>query len=110
MVPLTLRDMQIFIAAALFIMGCLCILLGAFVLITRGYSREIRTLAVNTARLGQKGMAQEVAGLVTSASELVSSINQLVRTASGVGVFLVSLGLVMIGASYWMILQIQWTL
>lgn len=106
MIPLTLRDMQIVIAGSMFFLGFLCIMMGAFVLISRGYSREVRALAAHTARLAQKGVAQEVSGLVTSASQLVGAINELVRTASGIGVFLISLGLVMIVSSYWVIQQI----
>ena len=106
MIPLTLRDMQIVIAGSVFLLGFLCILMGAFVLISRGYSREVRALAAHTARLAQKGVAQEVSGLVTSASQLVGAINELVRTASGIGVFLISLGLVMIVSSFWVIQQI----
>jgi len=106
MIPLTLRDMQIVIAGSVFLLGFLCILMGAFVLISRGYSREVRALAAHTARLAQKGVAQEVSGLVTGASQLVGAINELVRTASGIGVFLISLGLVMIVSSFWVLQQI----
>jgi hypothetical protein len=49
-----------------------------------------------------------VTGLVSSASELVAAINQLVRTASGIGIFLISLGLLMLAAGYWIILHINW--
>jgi hypothetical protein len=110
MIPVTFTDIQIIIAAAIFLLGFMCVLFGAIVLITRGYSREVRTLAAHTARLGQKGMAQEVTGLVTSASELVASLNQLVKTANGVGVFLILLGMAMMGSGYWIILQIEWTI
>ncbi len=110
MIPLTFSDIQIIIAAAIFLLGFMCVVFGAIVLITRGYSREVRTLAAHTARLGQKGMAQEVTGLVTSASELVASLNQLVKTANGVGVFLILLGMAMMGSGYWIILQIEWTI
>ncbi len=110
MVPqtLTLRDIQILIAATVFLLGCMCFLLGAFVLVTRGYSREVRALAAHTAKLSQKGVAQEITGLVNSASELVGALNQLVRTASGVGVFLILLGLMMIASTYWAALHIEW--
>lgn len=108
MIPLTLKDSQIIIAGTVFVLGCICVILGAFLLISRGYSREVRELALNTARLGQKGVAQEVSGLVKSASDLVASINQLVKTASGIGVFLICLGLGMIASAYWVIIQIKW--
>lgn len=108
MVPFGPMEVQIVIAAAVFILGCMCVVLGTFVLITRSYSKEIKSLASHTARLGQKGMADEITGLVNSASELVGALNQLVKTASGAGLFLVTLGMGMIASSYWVVTQIQW--
>ncbi len=108
MIPLTMRDTQILIAGSVFVLGCMCILLGAFVLISRGYSKEVKALAAHTARLGQKGLAEEVSGLVNSASTLVAALNELVRSANGVGLFLMTLGLMMLGAAYWIITEIQW--
>jgi hypothetical protein len=107
MIPLSTIDMQMIIAATIFVLGCMCVLLGIFVLISRGYSKEIRALATHSARLGRKGMAEEVTGLVNSASELVGALNSLVKTASGAGLFLVILGIGMIAASYWVVDQIQ---
>lgn len=108
MFPVTMQDVQILVATAVFLMGCVSILLGVFVLISRSYSNEVRAIAAHTARLSQKGMAQEVTGLVNSASELVGSINQLVRTAKGAGIFLISFGMVLLVAAYWVIQQIEW--
>jgi len=108
MIPLTMRDTQILIAGSVFVLGCMCILLGAFVLISRGYSKEVKALAAHTARLGQKGLAEEVSGLVNSASTLVAALNELVRSANGVGLFLMTLGLMMLGAAYWIITEIHW--
>jgi hypothetical protein len=110
MIPLSFRDIQILIAAAVFLLGCLCVILGAIVLITRGYSREVRTIAAHTARIGQKGVTSEVSGLVNSAAELMTAINQLVKTSNGTGVFLITLGIGMIASGYWVVLQIEWAL
>lgn len=110
MIPLTFSDVQILIASSIFILGFLLVLIGALVLVSRGYSREMRALAAHTARLGQKGIAQEVTGLVTSATELVASLNGLVRTASGIGVLLISVGLGLMYAGYWVIQEINWTI
>jgi hypothetical protein len=107
MIPLKVIDMQIVIGAAVFVLGCMCVLLGIFVLVTRGYSRDIRALANHTARLGQKGMAEEITGLVRSATELVGALSNLVKTASGAGMFLITLGMVMIASAYWVVTQIQ---
>lgn len=109
MIPLSLFEIQILIAASVFVLGVLCVILGIFVLMTRGYAREVRSLAAHTAHIGKKGIAQDVTGLVQSASDLIGAINQLVKTASGVGVFLVSLGLLMIMSSYYVVTRIDWT-
>lgn len=109
MIPLTLTDIQVLIASSVFVLGLLCIVLGIVVLVTRGYSREVKALASHTARIGQKGITQDVAGLVQSASELVNAINGLVRTASGVGVFLISLGLLMLAGAYWIVTNVNWS-
>jgi methyl-accepting chemotaxis protein len=108
MIPLSMTDMQILIAAAVFLLGCLSMIVGVLVLISRGHTREMQTLAAHTARLAQKGLTDEIGGLVRSASELVTSLNQLVRTATGSGSFLITLGLALITASYWVIQQIEW--
>jgi hypothetical protein len=108
MFPLSLHNVQIVLAATGFVLGFICVLIGIIILITRGYSREVRALATHAAKLGQKGIGYEVSGLVTSASDLVNAINGLVRTASGVGIFLVFLGMAMLAASYWIATQIEW--
>ncbi len=110
MIPLSFNDIQLIIAASIFVLGFLLILIGALVMVSRSYSREVRTLAAHTARLGQKGIAQDITGLVNSATELVASINALVRTASGIGLFLILLGITMLAAAYWIIQQIPWTI
>jgi hypothetical protein len=107
MIPLSIRDMQILIAAAVFLFGIAFVILGTYILLTRGYSKEVSALASQTAKLGQKGLAEDVSTLVTSASELVLSINQLIRTASGIGVFLIALGLLMLAMAYWIVMQVQ---
>ena len=107
MIPLSTIDMQMIIATTAYILGCMCVLLGIFVLVSRGYSKEIRALATHSARLGRKGMAEEVTGLVNSASGLVGALNSLVKTASGAGLFLILMGVGMIAASYWVVDQVQ---
>jgi hypothetical protein len=110
MIPLSFNDIQLLIAASIFVLGLLLILIGSLVMVSRGYSREVSALAAHTARLGQKGIAQDVTGLVNSATELVASITGLVRTASGIGIFLITLGIAMLVAAYWIIQQIPWTI
>jgi hypothetical protein len=108
MIPLSFQEIQLIVAATLFFIGCICTLLGILLLVTRGYSREVNSIAANTAKLGQKGLTQEIAGLVVSATELVASINDLSRTASGVALMLIAIGMGMIGGAYWIFERMQW--
>ena len=54
---------------------------------------------MQTAKLAQKGLAEDVAGLVGNAANLMDSMNQLTRTTRGVGVVLVLFGSLMIAGS-----------
>jgi hypothetical protein len=105
MTTITLLEIQLAMAAGLFLIGTLAILVGVIVLVTRASGREVRTLAAQTAHLAQKGLAEEVAGLVGNASTLLSATNELVRTTAGVGVFLSLLGFALMGAGAWLALQ-----
>jgi hypothetical protein len=103
---MSLLDFQLAMAAGLFLIGALSFAVGVIVLVTRATGREIRTLATQTAHLAQKGLAEEVAGLVGNASALLSATNDLVRTTAGVGVFLSVLGVVLMAAGAWLVMQI----
>lgn len=107
MIPFTPLELQLLIAAAVFLLGCFCIIIGIFVLLRRGYSKEIQSMAMQTAKLGQKGLADDATGLVMSASDLVGAINALVRTANGAAVFLIAVGMIMLAGSYWIISHID---
>jgi hypothetical protein len=79
----------------LFILGLLTFITGVLILTFRASGKQVATLANQTTRLAQKGLAEDVAGLVGNASSLMDAMNQLVRTTAGVGVFLTTLGLVL---------------
>ena len=109
MFPLvSLHNVQLLIATLVLLLGFICIMVGIILLISRGYSREVRSLAAHAARLGQKGIAEEMSSLVGSASGLVSAINGLVKTSTGIGVFLIFLGMAMIAGSYWIFVSLEW--
>jgi hypothetical protein len=94
-----LNEMLITMIIALFISGCISFVLGIIILIVRSGSKEIRSIAKQSAQLAQKGFAEEVAGLVGNASSLLSATNELIKTTAGIGVFLTLLGVaLMIGS------------
>jgi hypothetical protein len=84
-----------------FVLGLLTFITGILILLFRPSNQDVKTLIAQTATLAQKGIAEDIAGLVGHTSSLLESLNQLVRTTSGVGVLLIVLGLlIMVGSSY----------
>jgi len=90
----------------LFFLGMTSSVTGIIILTTRATGRDIHTIATQTTRLAQKGLAEEVAGLVGNATSLLDAMNQLIRTSAGVGVFLTVFGLLVMVASAWLALQL----
>ena len=107
MAGITLLEIQVTMATGLFIIGALSLIIGTIILITRATGREIRALTAQTAQLAQKGLAEEVAGLVGNASALLSATSDLVRTTAGIGVFLSILGVILMAAGAWLVFQIH---
>jgi hypothetical protein len=100
-------DIKLLMVIGLFLLGAITLLVGIILLITRSAGKEVRTLATQTAKLARKGIAEDVAGLVGNASNLLSATNELVRTSAGIGVFLAVLGFLLMGAGIWLVLQIS---
>jgi hypothetical protein len=91
------------VALSLALLGLVCTATGVLLLVTRASGRSVQTIANQAARLGQKGLSEDIAGLVGNASSLVDALNQLVRTSAGIGIFLVVFGFIMLVAAYLMI-------
>jgi len=93
-------NLLLLISLLLFSLGLITTVTGIIILTTRATGKELRAIAAQTTRLAQKGLAENVAGLVGNASSLLEAVNQLVRTTAGIGVFLTVTGIVlMIAAS-----------
>jgi len=107
MFSITIPDFILTMAAGLLIMGLICLATGIFLLVTKAVGTDIRSLAVSTSKLAQKGLAEDVAGLVGNASALLNALNQLVRTTAGIGIFLIFTSFILMGAAYILISQIQ---
>lgn len=89
-------NLLILMILTLFTFGSLSILAGIIILINRAYSSELKTLAVQTSRLVQKGIAEDIASLVGQASTLLNAINDLIRSTAGLGFTLILVGFVLI--------------
>jgi hypothetical protein len=82
--------------------------MGIFVLVARAMGRDMRTLSAQTQKLAQKGLAEEIPGLVGNASTLMQAMHDLVRTAAGIGIFLNFVGAGLMWAAYRLLFQINW--
>jgi uncharacterized protein YoxC len=103
---ITPHDLLFLIIFTLFGLGVISTILGIIVLTTRAVGSDVRTLTAQTSRLAEKGLAEDVAGLVGNASSLLDGINQLVKNTAGVGVFLTLLGLLLIASAGLLTLQV----
>lgn len=85
--------------------GSITFFIGMYVLVSRVLGVGINKIANETKKIVQKGIAEEMAGLVGNASVLIESLNQLVQTSAGIGVFLVVIGALIMGGSIYMLVQ-----
>ena len=99
-----LHDIQLIMAGGMFLLGICTFLTGVLVLLAGSWWSDLRTLTTQTTRIAQKGLAEEISGLVGNASALLTSINDLVRTTTGIGVFLTITGLILMSIPLWLIL------
>lgn len=99
-------NMLVIMTLVLFFMGLGTFLIGIFMLAMRSTDQELKTIVNQTAQLAQKGIAEDVAGLVGNASNLLDAMNQLIRTNAGIGVYVTIIGLIIIGVASWLGFQI----
>lgn len=105
---IAMNDILLLMAGSLFILGFGTFIMGVFILITKALGRQVKSVTQEAANLAQKGIADDLAGLVGNASILLSEMNSLVKTATGIGIFLVIVGLLLMAAAYWLVLQMHW--
>lgn len=103
---LTPLSLLLITAIVLFVLGIGTFVAGILVLLYRVSGKQIRRLATQTTQLAQKGITEEIAGLVGNASSLLESVNQLLKTTAGIGVFLCLLSLILVGAASWLAIQL----
>ena len=105
MIQLNLQDTLSVIVSAMAGLGVIALAAGIFILFRKVMGDELKVIATQTTRLAQKGIAEEITGLVGNASALLEALNQLVRTTTGVGVFLTLIGFILLVVAYYLGLQ-----
>jgi len=106
MFSLSVHDFILTLSVGLFLIGIISSGLGLYILVSRVLGEDVRVIASQTAKLAQKGIAEDVAGLVGNASSLIDSLDRLVQTSMGIGTFLFVAGFVLILSAYFIIRQI----
>lgn len=107
MFSMTVNDFIMTMAIALLVAGLVFLGIGAFVLVKKLMGSDLQSIAEQTTKLAQKGLTDDITGLVGNARSLIDALNDLIKTAAGVGVFLLMLGVGLLGAAYALVLQIR---
>ncbi len=79
-------------AAGLFLIGLVTFATGVAVLVFRSIGQDTRTISKQVSLLAEKGVTEDISGLVGNASSLMSATSELIRTSKGIGVFLIISG------------------
>jgi PleD family two-component response regulator len=107
MFSMTVNDFLLTMATALLISGIIILGIGVYTLIGKMMGKDLRTIAQQTTKLAQKGLTDEVTGLVGNARTLIEALNDMVKTTAGIGILLMMLGFVLMGAAYALVLHIK---
>lgn len=107
MLSMTVNDFILTMGIALLVAGMIFLGIGCFVLVKKLMGKDLQNIADQTTKLAQKGLTDDITGLVGNARSLVDSLNSLVKTQAGVGVFVLLLGFVLLGGAYALVLQIR---
>jgi len=107
MIEMTVNDFMLTMAGVLMFLGVITFGIGVYIIVVKVVGDDVRTLASQTAKLAQKGITDDVSGLVGNASTLIDSLNGLTKTSAGLGMFLIFVGLALIGAAYVLITKIN---
>ena len=94
-------------ATILFLIGLVALGVGIYILSKQAFGQYLRALVEQTTKLAQKGIAEDVSGLVGNASSLIAALNQLVRETAGIGTLLISISFILIAGAYFLINQLR---
>ncbi len=107
MLSMSVNDFMLTMGIALMVAGLVFLGIGCFVLVKKMMGKELQTIAEQTSKLAQKGLTEDVTGLVGNARSLIESLNSLIKTQAGVGVMLLMLGIMLLAGAYALVLQIR---
>lgn len=106
MFSMSVSDFLMTMALVLLVVGVVILGTGVYTLIQKVLGKELNTIADQTAKIAQKGVTDEISGLVGNARALIEVLNEMVKTTTGIGVFLVILGAVLLVGAYFLVTHI----
>ena len=104
LLSLSVDNLRLIMGLTFFGVGLLACLSGLLLLIVRPYHKEAEALAAHTARIGQKALTDNIAGIAQSATALIDAVNNLIRTSSGNAVVLIVVGAGFEVAAYYLLI------
>jgi uncharacterized protein YoxC len=107
MTSMTVNDFILTMGIALLVAGLVFLGIGAFVLVKKLMGQDLQNIADQTAKLSQKGLTEDITGLVGNARSLIDALNDMVKTTAGVGILLLLFGIALLGSAYALVLQIR---
>ena len=96
----TAFEFQITMATVLFFLGLIVMVISIIILTRQAIGRDIQTIATQTTKLAEKGITESIAGLVGNASALINALHDMSKTNTGIGVFMVFLGIALLTTAY----------
>jgi hypothetical protein len=96
----TTYEFQMTMATVMFFLGLIVMGISIFILTRQAIGRDIKSIAQQTAKLAEKGITENIAGLVGNASALINALHDLSKTNTGIGVFMVFLGIALLTTAY----------
>ena len=93
-------------ATIVFFIGVIVLLVGIIILAVQASGRNVKTVSESVSKLAQRGIAEDVAGLVGNASSLMTSMNEMVRSSAGIGITLIITGMLLMASAYFLFTQL----
>lgn len=102
----TVNDLIFILSFVILAMGVITFIVGIFTLAFKINSEDFNEISSQTAKLMNKGMSEDISGMIGNASSLLQSINEMARTKAGVGMFLLIVAFILLGCAYFLITRI----
>lgn len=96
--------LQVAMSVCLFLLGLCSCIAGLWTILSKEYQQALKSISAQSAKISSKAITDAgVAPLIEACTRLTEAINQLIRTAVGVGVFLCLAGAMLCLMAFWML-------